>query len=107
MSYGKFLLIFLFSVISFDVFSQSSSIISGYIKDGNETTTGATVIVKGSQIGATSNEQGYYELVDVKPGVCTLTVSYLGYLKESKTITLNINQNLSLSFSLKKDQQQL
>ncbi|MFA4868526.1 MAG: carboxypeptidase-like regulatory domain-containing protein [Pedobacter sp.] len=107
MSYGKFLLIFLFSVISFNVFSQSSSIISGYIKDGNETIAGATVIVKGSQIGATSNEQGYYELVDVKPGVYTLTVSYLGYLKESKTITLNINQNLSLSFSLKKDQQQL
>lgn len=107
MSYGKILLIFLFSVISFNVFSQSSSIISGYIKDGNETITGATVIVKGSQIGATSNEQGYYELVDVKPGVYTLTVSYLGYLKESKTITLNINQNLSLSFSLKKDQQQL
>jgi outer membrane receptor protein involved in Fe transport len=107
MSYGKILLIFLFSVISFNAFSQSSSIISGYIKDGNATIAGATILVKGSQLGATSNEQGYYELVDVKPGVYTLTVSYLGYLKESKTVTLNINQNLSLSFSLKKDQQQL
>ncbi len=65
-------------------FSLFSLIISGYIKDGNATIAGATILVKGSQLGATSNEQGYYELVDVKPGVYTLTVSYLGYLKESK-----------------------
>src|SRR5690606_38179972 len=43
----------------------------------------------------------------IAPGTYTLVVSYLGYLKESKTIILKANQDLNLNFSLKKDQQQL
>lgn len=107
MSYGKFLFICLFSVISFNAFSQTTSIITGKIKEGNDIISGASILIKDSQIGATSNHQGNYELKNLKPGTYTLIVSYLGYLKESKSVTLKSNQNLSVNFSIKKDQQLL
>lgn len=107
MSYGKTLLLFLFCAVSFGAFAQNSTVISGYIKDGNEIITGASVMVKGTKTGVTSNGQGYYEITNIKPGTYTLIVSYLGYLKASRSVTLSNDQKLSLNFSLKKDQQQL
>jgi outer membrane receptor protein involved in Fe transport len=107
MSYGKFLFLFLFSASSFGAFAQNSTVISGYIKDGNEIITGASVMVKGTKTGVTSNGKGYYEITNIKPGTYTLVVSYLGYLKEAKSVTLSNDQKLNLNFSLKKDQQQL
>lgn len=107
MSYGKTLLLLLFIILSTGTFAQNTTSISGYIKDGNEIITGASVLIKGTKTGVTSNTEGYYELKNVKPGAYTLVVSYLGYLKETKSITLGNNQNLSLNFSLKKDLQQL
>jgi len=107
MSYGKTLLLFLFSAISFGAFAQNPTVISGYIKDGNEIITGASILIKGTKTGVTSNGQGYYELTNIKPGTYTLIVSYIGYLKDSKSVTLNSNQSISLNFFLKKDQQQL
>ncbi|MNK02858.1 Vitamin B12 transporter BtuB precursor [compost metagenome] len=107
MSYCKTLLLFLFSSLSLNAFSQNSTVINGYIKDGNEVIVGASLLIKGSQIGTTSNASGYYEFNSLKPGTYTIIVSYLGYTKTSKSITLSNDQNLSLNFSLKKDQQQL
>ncbi|TKC64017.1 TonB-dependent receptor [Pedobacter hiemivivus] len=107
MSYWKSLLLFLFSSISLHAFSQNSTVITGYIKDGNQVIAGASIMIKGGQIGTTSNATGYYEFNGLKPGSYTIIVSYLGYIKASKSITLSIDQNLNLNFSLKKDQQQL
>lgn len=107
MSYGKILFLFLFSAISFGAFAQNSTVISGYVKDGNEIITGASIMVKGTKTVVTSDGRGYYEIANIKPGAYTIVVSYLGYLKESKSVTLSNDQKLNLSFSLKKDQQQL
>lgn len=107
MSYGKILLLFLFSAISFGAFAQNSTVISGYVKDGNEIITGASIMVKGTKTGVTSDGRGYYEIANIKPGTYTIVVSYLGYLKESKSVVLSNDQKLNLNFSLKKDQQQL
>lgn len=107
MSYEKILLFILFSTWSAGAFAQKNPVISGHIKDGNETITGASILLKGTKTGATSNQQGYYEFTNIKPGTYTLVISHLGYLKESKSVTLNENQSIVLNFSLKKDQQQL
>lgn len=107
MSYGRTLLIFLFSAISFGAFAQNSTVISGYVKDGNEIIAGASVMLKGTKTGVTSNGQGYYEITNIQPGSYTIIISYLGYLKESKSVTLSKDQKLIVNFSLKKNQQQL
>ncbi|HKG05403.1 MAG TPA: carboxypeptidase-like regulatory domain-containing protein [Pedobacter sp.] len=106
MSYGKTLLFILFSALS-SANAQTNSGISGYVKDGSEVISGASIVLKGTKTGTTSNAEGYYELTDVMPGNYALIVSYLGYFSETKSISLKKGQKLNLTFSLKKDLQQL
>lgn len=107
MSIGKILRLFLFSAISISASAQHSAVISGYVKDGNETITGASVLIQGTKTGVTTNAEGYYEMAQIKPGTYTLTVSYIGYIKASRSVTISANRNVKLNFSLKAEQQQL
>lgn len=107
MTYGKILLLILLSTFSFAAHSQTTSTISGYVKDGSELITGASIFLKGTKQGVVSNAQGYYELKNLVPGTYTVTISFLGYEKDNKQVTLKPGQTLNLNFSLKKDQQQL
>ncbi|WP_421941272.1 TonB-dependent receptor domain-containing protein [Pedobacter sp.] len=104
---GRNLLIILLSVITFSAFAQNQSTISGYVKDGTESIVGASVIIKGTKNGATTNGQGYFEFKNLQAGSYTLAVSYLGYVKESKTVTIQANENFKLDFKLKRNQEQL
>jgi len=107
MFYGKNLLLILFSVISLSAFSQTSSSISGTVKDGKEVIVGASIQLKDAKIGATTDQSGNFEIRNVQPGNYTLVVSYLGFIKESKNVTVKQGQNVKIDFSLKKDQKQL
>jgi len=107
MSYGKILLSFLITTLSFSAFAQTSTTLSGYVKDGNETIAGASVLLKGTKIGTTTNNQGYYELTTTETGNLTLIVSYLGYQTSSSKITIKNNEKLSLNIVLNKEQNQL
>ncbi len=107
MLYRKFLLLISFSVLSFSVFAQHSSVISGYVKEGKEPIAGATVILKGTKTGTTTNTNGYYELKSVTPGTYTLVVSYTGYTTSSKKITVKDKDKLEISIELANDQKQL
>lgn len=107
MFYRKKLLTYLLCVVSFNAFSQISSSISGIISNGKEVISGASIQVKDTKIGTTTDPSGHYDLKNLKPGTYTLIVSYLGYLKEAKTISIKPGDNIKLDFSLNKDQQQL
>lgn len=98
----------LFSTFSISAYSQqTTSGISGSVKDGNELITGATIFLKGTKQGVISDGQGHYELKNLTPGTYTIIVSFIGYETDSKQVVLKPNQQLILNFSLKKDQQQL
>lgn len=107
MSYGKNLLLILLSLITFSAYAQNKPSISGYVKNGNEAIAGASVLIKGTKNGATTNASGYFELTNLQAGTYTLTISYIGYSKQSKTVTLGAGESLKINFSLKGDQQQL
>ncbi|ARS40585.1 energy transducer TonB [Sphingobacteriaceae bacterium GW460-11-11-14-LB5] len=107
MFYGKNLLLILFSVLSLSAFAQTSSSISGTIKDGKEVIVGATIQIKETKIGATTDQSGYYEIKNIQPGSYTIVVSYIGFIQESKNITVKQGQIVKIDFSLKKDQKQL
>ena len=80
--------------------------ISGYIKDKatGESLLGATVQLKGTTIGATTNLYGYYSLTFPK-GDVTLVYSYMGYQKEERSIDLN--DNITLTIELAEETSQL
>lgn len=72
----------------------SFGFIEGTITDKKtgETLIGATVVLNGSTIGTTSDINGNFILPNLKPGIYTLTVSYVSY--DPKVIDgVKINEN--------------
>lgn len=92
MNVKTLLLLVLFLTAGVTAFSQENFTVSGYIKDGNngETLIGATVFVKELNVGATSNEYGFYS-ISIPAGTYTFEYAYLGFETLAKTMTLNAN----------------
>jgi hypothetical protein len=74
--------------------------LSGYVRDSltNEFLIGATVQIDNTPIGASSNAYGYYSMT-VNEGKVTLLVNYTGY--EQKSLTIDVDSNITLDISLK------
>jgi outer membrane receptor protein involved in Fe transport len=107
MLYRKILLSFVFTFVCSLIYAQESGTISGTVKENEEEITGATVLIKSTKIGTVTNHKGHYEIIDVKPGNYTIMVSYMGYITESRSITLNPGQKLRLNFLMNRDLKQL
>ncbi len=81
-------LAFLFSLVSLSVFSQHKAMISGKVLSTEKTTVDfATVYLKGTNYGGTTNEQGIYHL-EAPAGEYTLVVSAVGYKTVEKSVRL-------------------
>lgn len=63
-----------------------------------ETLFGASVFIKDSSIGTTSNEYGFYS-IKVPEGTFTLVVSYVGFEDFYKEISVDNDQNLNVELA--------
>ncbi len=74
--------------------------ISGKIVDENgEALTGVTIAVVGTLFGATTDKDGYYELV-MASGTYTLSISFVGFETITRQVTVG-DQNITLDFNLR------
>jgi len=112
---ATFLLAVLF-ILPFELFGQglTSASISGVVKDPNgETLPGANIVAvhkpSGTQYGTTTRANGHYTLKNLRVGgPYTITVSFVGYKKTSKTdVNLELGQDLTLDFTLQEGSIQL
>ncbi len=73
--------------------AQTSANIKGYVQDGKsgETLPYANVTLLGSSLGTSTNQQGYFVLVNVPTGPCTLRVHYIGYQKSDVSVIVQKN----------------
>ena len=73
-----FLLIFAFSK---SVDAQSVGKITGRIIDEarDESLPGVSILIKGTTLGAATDFDGVYTILNIKPGTYKLEVSYVGY----------------------------
>jgi len=95
----SFVLFFWGLLVSFSSFSQFT--ISGTIFDNNgNPLPGASITVDSTYLGVISNANGQYKL-KLKKGKYSLSVSFIGYKTEHKTIVLQ--NDLTLNFSLQQD----
>jgi len=74
-------LAFILFIIPVLIYSGSTGKIAGTVIDG---TTGAplvgvNVVVQGTSMGAATDENGYFVILNIRPGEYTLTASYIGY----------------------------
>ena len=78
-----FLLLFFTPLI---IFSQADGTLNGYVYDSESEMPllGANIIIEGLDKGAVSNEDGFFEILNINPKTYNLIVSYVGY--QSKKI---------------------
>ena len=63
----------------------------------------ANVYLKGTKIGAVSNETGSYKITGVPPGAHTVVASFIGYRTESANVTISGEEQATADFTLKED----
>ena len=83
-------------------FADVTGKISGKIVDSNsnEPLIGANIIIQELSIGASSDEDGNYFLLNIPPGTYDVTASYIGYSQVELTgVTVNISKTTLLDFS--------
>jgi len=98
----KLLLISFFSVISIIAMAQKGTI-KGIVKDAkiNEPLIGATVVLKGTTIGAATDIDGKYVIHNVNPGNYELNCSFISYkTKSMNNVVVNLNTPLEINFAL-------
>lgn len=94
--------LFLSLLFSASVLAQDATI-RGFVyeKSSGEPIIFTNVYLSGTQYGASTDVNGFYQISNIPPGTYTLTVSYLGYDTASESITVNkgqlINRKLFLS----------
>ena len=93
-------LLLLFILFTSYLSAQENHTVSGTIKDvsNGETLFGASVFFKGTTIGATTNEYGFFSITAPK-GNYTLIISYVGYAESSQEIILDKDQKLDFEIA--------
>lgn len=93
------LLVLVVILLSVSTFGYAQSKITGKIVDASgEPIIGASVMVKGSTVGAVTDLDGHYVLSDV-PKNATLTISYVGFVTQS----VSVSGRSSINVQLKED----
>lgn len=101
----KFLSTVLFLTLSYFSFSQTG--IKGFTKsDSGESLPFATVYVKGTTNGTTSNASGEFYL-KLPPGQYTIVAQYVGYFVQEKIIKVGVGEQVKNNFILKEQALQL
>ncbi len=105
---AKVKLVFCLLVIVSFAFATASSAqvagkIAGYVKDANtgDPLPGANVMIKGTSLGAATDTDGYYYMINVQPGIYTVSCSMMGYKTLTKTnVQVVVGQTTKLDFIL-------
>ena len=99
------LTILLLSITQFN-FAQKTKTdanIVGHVICCDEHISFATVSVKGTTIGTTTDETGHYHLINLPVGTLTIRVQSLGYKPKEKEITIKADETKELKFELEQD----
>jgi TonB-dependent starch-binding outer membrane protein SusC len=104
----KTLLLSGFMLFSSAVIFAQQGTIKGTVTDANgEPIIGATVFIEGTTQGTVSDVSGNYVLPNLPEGSVVIAVNFVGFLKETKTITVTANVENVVDFMLIEDLQQL
>ncbi|WP_190809750.1 TonB-dependent receptor [Flagellimonas sp. S3867] len=85
---------------SFTINAQNNYTISGNVKDeiNGETLFGTSIFLKGTTIGAITNEYGFYSIT-APQGSYMLVFSHLGYKEISMQVVLDRNQKIDIEIA--------
>ncbi|WP_299095377.1 TonB-dependent receptor [uncultured Winogradskyella sp.] len=96
----KYLILSMSLLFSNFLIAQQTYTISGSVKDSKngETLLGATIYLKGTTNGATTNEYGFFSLTAIE-GNYTLIISFIGYEEVIKEIILDSDKSFNIELN--------
>ncbi len=85
-------------------FGGTTGKISGVVKDVDtgDMIPGVSIIVEGMNLGAVSDVDGYYFILNIPPGEYSVSAAMMGYVKSTmENVLVNADRTTEVSFSLK------
>lgn len=73
------------------------------VSDENEILPGATIFIEELNTGVISDNNGFYTIGNVKPGIYTLLIKYIGYSTVKSKITVSRDKTVEKVFKLTAD----
>ncbi|MCH8555563.1 MAG: TonB-dependent receptor [Schleiferiaceae bacterium] len=109
MKHAKTLLIaLLFFSFSFSAWAQNATVRGFIYEKKNQNPVGfAAIGLKGTAFGASSGNDGYFQINNIPPGSYTLVISFVGFETIEKEVTLSAGQLFSEKFYLLESSQVL
>lgn len=99
------LLLFAFLLFAGSVLAQTGRL-EGTVTDENtgEPLIGVNIFIEELGIGAATNLDGYFSIINVRAGTYTVRVSYIGYSTiRIDDVRININQTTTLNFTMREE----
>ncbi|MDB5087372.1 MAG: TonB-dependent Receptor Plug Domain protein [Mucilaginibacter sp.] len=96
----KYVLLCAFLMMSVIAFAQTGGIKGKVIDETNLALPGASVSIDGTNLGATTDANGNYNITGLKPGNYSITAKFLGYIAFQKPVTVS-NSVITVDFALK------
>jgi len=96
-----------FFALAVQLSMAQTSTISGKIISEGKPVEFANVFLKGTQIGTATDTIGMYQIKNVPAGTYQLQVSSIGFITNTKSITIGDGQNLVFDFELQGNQSSL
>lgn len=103
----KVLLCFMF-LSTITLWAQEKGKISGKVSlSGNTPAENISVALRGTAYSAVTNQQGQYEIRNIKPGTYTIRISAVGIKSVDESVTLIEAETVTKDFNLSESQQEL
>ena len=105
-AFNRVMLICIFLLLFLSVMPLSAGVtgkIMGKVMDKstNEPIAGANIVIEGEALGAATDLDGFYIILNVPPGVYTLTASMLGYAHQKVTnVEVFADKTTTINFAL-------
>jgi len=93
---------FLILIFSNFLLAQSGKI-NGFVKDTNgEPLPGVNVVIDGTLQGTAAQADGFFQILNVKPGTYTLKATYIGFSQVLiENVAVNVNQTTEINITMR------
>ncbi len=91
-------------VLASSLIAGTTGKIAGQISDADtgEPLAGVNIVVEGTAMGAASDAEGYFSIINLRPGYYTLIFSYIGYAEQKvKQVKVNIDLTSVVNVTMK------